>query len=961
MSLVVLLLIPIVASGLAALLPVDARNRAAALAGAAGLIPLSIVTLRFPRVQEGGLLVERLAWVPTLGLDVVLRLDGLSWMFCVLVLGIGALITLYARYYLSPTDSVPRFHAFLLAFMAAMLGTVLSGNILQLAFFWELTSVFSFLLIGYWNQRQDAQRGARMALAITGTGGLSLLAGLLLLGVMGGSFELEVLLERGAHIRADPLYPVALSLILVGAFTKSAQVPFQFWLPNAMAAPTPVSAYLHSSTMVKLGVFLLARLWPILSGTELWFWLVGTVGLVTLLFGAWVAFFQRDLKGLLAYSTISHLGLIVLLLGLNSTLAAVAAVFHTLNHAAFKASLFMAVGIIDHESGTRDIYRLSGLFRLMPRTSMLALVATAAMAGVPLLNGFLSKEMFFAETVYIDAHPIVRWGLPIAATAAGMGSIAYSLRFAVEVFFGPVRPGATPRVPEEPPRWMRVPIEVLVFACLVVGIAPSLSIGPLLKAASWPVVGGALPDYHLKVWHGFTPALLMSALALLGGVAIFVLFRRAARRASSREGRPAVFDGARLFAGTLARGTVTSRRIHRWLLTAGLQRQLLALILVSLVAGAWALWDGVGKGNRPLIPFSAVFAGLWLVGGVSAIGAAWQAKFHRLAALMLAGVAGAICCVTFNWFSAPDLALTQLAVEVVTTLLILLGLRWLPPREPARGEYSQRTLSVARRRRARDLVIAVSAGLGMALMSYAVMTRDFPERTSFFLEHSLEGGGRNVVNVMLVDFRGFDTFGEGIVLALVALTIYALLRRFRPASEMLMPPPQQRALPKDLQTDLVHPRTVRDTAVGYLMVPAVLVRLLLPISGVVATFFFLRGHNAPGGGFVAGLVMSVGFLLQYIVSGAAWVEEKVRLAPRATIALGMLLVLGTASGSFVVGYPLLTSHTFHLRLPVLGELHIGSALLFDLGVFCLVFGSTMLILVSLAHQSIRAHRATEGE
>ena len=526
MMLAAVILVPAISAGVAAFIPTRARNRAAGLGGLTALMALLAVAVRFPEVRAGGFLVERISWIPSLGLDLVLRLDGLSWTLCVLVLGIGLLVMLYARYYLSPSDPVPRFFAFLLAFMAAMLGIALSGNLLQLAFFWELTSLFSFLLIGYWNQRADAQRGARMALIVTGLGGLCLLAGLLVLGHIAGSYELDVVLNAGSRVKAHALYPVALCLILVGAFTKSAQFPFQFWLPNAMAAPTPVSAYLHSATMVKLGVFLLARLWPALSGTQLWFWLVGTAGLVTLLFGAWAALFQRDLKGLLAYSTISHLGLMMLLLGLNSPLAAVAAVFHLMNHATFKASLFMAVGIIDHETGTRDLHRLSGLFRLMPITGTLALVATAAMAGVPLLNGFLSKEMFFAETVFVDAMPAVRWALPIAATAAGMGSVAYSLRFAMGVFFGPASARDTPRVPEEPPTWMRVPVEVLVLACLVVGIAPAASIGPLLAAASRPVVGGALPSYSLKLWHGFTPPLLMSILAMVGGGVLYLVLRR---------------------------------------------------------------------------------------------------------------------------------------------------------------------------------------------------------------------------------------------------------------------------------------------------------------------------------------------------------------------------------------------------------------------------------------------------
>ncbi|MEG2818730.1 MAG: proton-conducting transporter membrane subunit, partial [Comamonas sp.] len=437
MPLITLVLLPFVGSLLAAFLPANARNSESTLAGIIALVCAVQVGMLFPEVADGTVLRQEIAWLPALGLNLVIRIDGFAWMFAMLVFGIGALVVLYARYYMSPADPVPRFFSFFLAFMGAMAGVVLSGNIIQLVFFWELTSLFSFLLIGYWYHRKDARRGARMALTVTGTGGLAMLAGMLVLGHVVGSYDLDNVLAAGQQIRDSHLYLPALVLILMGALTKSAQFPFHFWLPNAMAAPTPVSAYLHSATMVKAGVFLLARMWPVLGDTDAWFWMVGGAGALTLLIGGYCAMFQHDLKGLLAYSTISHLGLITLLLGLNSKLAAVAAVFHIMNHATFKASLFMAAGIVDHESGTRDIRRLSGLRHLMPITATLACVASAAMAGVPLLNGFISKEMFFAETVYLDAAPWVKTVLPVAATVAGMFSVAYSLRFTADVFFGP--------------------------------------------------------------------------------------------------------------------------------------------------------------------------------------------------------------------------------------------------------------------------------------------------------------------------------------------------------------------------------------------------------------------------------------------------------------------------------------------------------------------------------------------
>lgn len=960
MSLLHLIVLPFAASLIAALLPANARNAESTLAGAVALYGALQVVLLFPEVAQGGVLRQEIAWLPALGLSLVIRMDGFAWMFCLLILGIGALVVLYARYYLSPADPVPRFFAFLLGFMGAMMGVVLSGNLIQWAFFWELTSLFSFLLIGYWHHRRDARRGARMALMVTGTGGLALLGGLLILGHIVGSYDLDHVLAAGSQIRAHPLYLSALLLILCGALSKSAQFPFHFWLPRAMAAPTPVSSYLHSATMVKMGVFLLARLWPVLSGTEPWFWIVGGVGLITLLLGGYIALFQHDLKGLLAYSTISHLGLITLLLGLGSPLAAVAAVFHIMNHATFKASLFMAAGIVDHESGTRDIHRLSGLRHMMPITATLAMVASAAMAGVPLLNGFLSKEMFFAETVFLDAAPAVRWGLPIAATLAGMFSVAYALRCTVDVFFGPAATDL-PHTPHEPARWMRVPVELLVLVCLLVGILPAQVIAPFLNAAARPVVGGDLPEYNLALWHGWNAPVLMSMLALGGGALLYKAlqpwFCRGRIQCHTPPGMRH-WDGQRLFEMLLAKLSLLARWGRRMLGTRRLQWQMLWLILAALLAGAWPLWaHGLRLGNRAAQPASVAFMLLWLLGAVCAVAAAWQAKYHRMAALTFLGGAGLATCITFLWFSAPDLALTQIAVELVTTVLILLGLRWLPQRDE--GLRLRRHRYSTRWRRLRDLGLSVLAGGGMAWLAFAMMSRDFPQSTStFFLERALtQGGGSNVVNVMLVDFRGFDTFGEIVVLAIVALTVYALLRRFRPARESMDLPLQQRSLPADLQTDLLNPRNAPDTAIGYLMVPAVLVRLLLPLAVVVAVYIFLRGHNEPGGGFVAGLVLSVGLILQYIISGTQWVEAHLALVPRRWIASGLLFSLATGTGAWAWGYPFLTTHTAHLHLPWLGSLHVASALFFDIGVFSLVVGATLLILTAIAHQSIRGHRS----
>lgn len=959
MPLIALILLPFAGSLLAALLPANARNTESTLAGIIALACAVQVGLLFPEVADGLVLRQEIEWLPALGLNLVVRMDGFAWMFCMLVFGIGALVVLYARYYMSPADPVPRFFSFFLAFMGAMAGVVLSGNIIQLVFFWELTSLFSFLLIGYWYHRKDARRGARMALTVTGTGGLAMLAGMLVLGHIVGSYDLDNILAAGQQVRDSRLYLPALVLILLGALTKSAQFPFHFWLPNAMAAPTPVSSYLHSATMVKAGVFLLARLWPVLGDTDAWFWLVGGAGTATLLIGGYCAMFQHDLKGLLAYSTISHLGLITLLLGLNSKLAAVAAVFHIMNHATFKASLFMAAGIVDHESGTRDIRRLSGLRHMMPITATLACVASAAMAGVPLLNGFISKEMFFAETVYLAAAPWVRTALPVAATVAGMFSVAYSLRYTIDVFFGP-RATDLPHAPHEPPHWMRVPVELLVLICLIVGIFPAWAVGDFLATAAAPVVGGTLPEYSLAIWHGWNMPLIMSLVALAGGVLLYTMLRWQ-REAGHFDTTPVLgrYSGRRNFENILARITLAGRAGRRALATRRLQWQMLWLVCLSIAALALPLWlQGMELGNRDALPVSPAFVLLWLIGGLCALGTAWKAKYHRMTALIMLGGTGLCTCLTFLWFSAPDLALTQLVVEVVTTVLMLLGLRWLPKRDKALRNMVDSADTRARARRLRDLLLSLIAGGGMAWLAFAMMSRPFYESTStFFLEHALSGGGgTNVVNVTLVDFRGFDTFGEIVVLGIVAIVVYALLRRFRPARETMDLPEQQRYVPGDLQTDLLNPRNASDTAVGYLMVPAVLVRLLLPFSTLVAAYIFMRGHNQPGGGFVAGLVFSVALLMQYIISGTQWVEAHLPLFPRRWIATGLLFALGTGLGSIVAGYPFLTSHSFDLALPIVGHIHIASAMFFDIGVFALVVGATLLILTAIAHQSVRGHR-----
>jgi len=894
------------------------RNGSAWMAALVTASALSILVSLSGVVFAGSSLTFSVPWIPTLGLNFSLRLDGLSLAFAGLVLGIGLLVIVYARYYLSDRDPLGRFYSFLLLFMGAMLGIVLAENLLLLLFFWELTSLSSFLLIGYWNHQPEARRGARLALAVTGAGGLALLGGFLLLGESAGSFQLSVVLESSAAVQNDPLYPLILGLVLIGAFAKSAQFPLHFWLPQAMAAPTPVSAYLHSATMVKAGVFLLARLFPVFSGTELWFYSVGGIGLVTLLFGAYTALFKHDLKGLLAYSTISHLGLITMLFGLGTPLGAVAGVFHIMNHAIFKASLFMAAGIIDHESGSRDMRRLNGLWRFMPYTATLAIVAAASMAGVPLLNGFLSKEMFFAETVHQQWLGPLNWFLPVAATLAGVFAVAYSVRFIHDVFFNG-SPVGLPRLPREPKRYMRVPVEILVALCLLVGILPEASVAPILNVSAAAVINAPVPEYHLEIWQGVTVPFFMSVTALIGGVLLY------SRRETLFRLHDNVFprmDAGKAFQSFLALANRVAWKVERWFENGSLQRYL-AVLIGSAVVMAAVPFPGSSLRGQPVSSNPMGLLGFVILSA----GAVATVYFHkeRLVATITLSVCGLLLSLAFVQFSAPDLALTQLSVEVVSTVLLLLALFFLPQYAPAES---------SKLRKLRDGGLAVVVGSGMAALSWEVMQGGQGRMSEYYIENSKEAaGGSNIVNVILVDFRGFDTLGEITVLAMAGVIIFALFDGL----DLRIPTRDPHGRPWSRER---HP-----------LIMAIMSRPLLPLALLFSLYIFLRGHNAPGGGFIAGLVTGAALILQYMASGIRWARERLPLDYFYLIGGGVLIAGFTGAASFVAGKPFLTSAFGHWDIPGLGEVELASAMLFDLGIYSVVVGAVMLILANLGRLS----------
>ncbi|NNE52182.1 MAG: monovalent cation/H+ antiporter subunit A, partial [Sulfitobacter sp.] len=509
MSLFLVVALPFLGALLPGLMNSAGRQACAGVTFTVTLAAFIGLLTNLPSVLAGEVVTTGVDWLPSLGMNVNLMLDGLGFFFAFLILGIGLLIITYGRYYLAREDNMGEFFTYLLLFQGAMVGIVLSDNVLLLLVFWELTSLSSFLLIGYWKHLPEGRQGARMALAVTGMGGLALIGGMLILGNIAGSYDLSVILQNREVVQESSLYLPALLLILLGCFTKSAQFPFHFWLPHAMAAPTPVSAYLHSATMVKAGIFLMARLWPVLSGTPEWFVIVTTAGLVTMVLGAVIAFFKHDLKALLAFSTVSHLGLITMLLGTGTAFGAMAAVFHILNHATFKAALFMSAGIIDHEAHTRDIRRLGGLRRLMPVTFVIATLAALSMAGIPFLNGFLSKEMMLEEanhTVLFNSPMLV----PALAVIGSLFSAAYCFRLIGHAFLGPVRDDY-PAKPHDPGFGMWGPPALLVVLVVVIGCAPFLA-EPFVKLVTSSLLGTAaeVPKAYFKIWHGLVPALYMS-------------------------------------------------------------------------------------------------------------------------------------------------------------------------------------------------------------------------------------------------------------------------------------------------------------------------------------------------------------------------------------------------------------------------------------------------------------------
>ncbi|HUE72389.1 MAG TPA: putative monovalent cation/H+ antiporter subunit A [Pirellulaceae bacterium] len=769
MGLIAVVLAGFVAAAVAPWLVRIARGAAGWVLAAVPLGLLAYLAGQLGSIAPHGLSVSY-PWVPSLGVRFSFHLDGLSLTMAVLITGVGALVLIYAGGYLAGHRQLGRFFAFLMAFMASMLGLVLADNALTMFVFWELTSITSYLLIGFDHERPEARSAALQALLVTGAGGLALLAGLLLLGQIGqdlglpaaASLEISTLRTLGKEsVAGHALYLPALLLILGGALTKSAQFPFHFWLPSAMEAPTPVSAYLHSATMVKAGVYLLARLSPVLAGTEAWTWGVMAPGLATLLIGGFLAIQETDLKRILAYSTVSALGMLTMLLGLGSPAAVAAAMAFLLGHALYKGALFLVAGAIDHETGTRNVDQLGGLRKAMPWTATAAALAACSMAGLPPLFGFVGKE----AAVEASLHHGPPWLATGAVMLGGLLFVAIAGIVGARPFVG--QRTELPKHAHEAPISLWLGSMILAVVGLVLGLAPGSVDSSLLAPAAANVLGRKeVASLGLALWHGWNLTLALSALTVLAGVSVYVA--RLPLRWLLGWGKSLSRWGPAGWYELGLKGLNVVAAVQTRLLQSGYLRLYLLTILVTTVGLV-----GYTLLRRVELPrredwFDGALHEASLVSGLIALAVlATILARSRMRAIVALGVVGYGVALLFVLFGAPDLAMTQFLVETLTVILFVLVFYYLSPSEP----FSRPTA------RLRDATVAIAVGALMTVLVLVTASADwYPSVSGYYAERSVpDAHGRNIVNVILVDFRGLDTLGEITVLAVAAIGVYALL------------------------------------------------------------------------------------------------------------------------------------------------------------------------------------------
>lgn len=911
-----------------------------------------------PAVLTGNDVVESAPWVTQLALTLDTRLDPLSFLMTLLVGGIGALVLVYCvRYFRDNETGLGRFAGILTAFAGSMYGLVVADDVYLLFIFWELTTVFSYLLIGHYNARRASRASALQALLVTTLGGLAMLAGLVLLSAQAGTSNLTAMIEAAPR---GPVATTAVALVLVGAITKSAILPFHFWLPGAMAAPTPVSAYLHAAAMVKAGIYLIARLAPGFAETPGWRESLILLGVATMLIGGWRALREHDLKLVLANGTVGQLGFLITVVGFGTRDAALAGLALLVAHALFKSTLFLVVGIIDHDAGTRDLRRLSGVGRRSPALAVVAVLAALSMAGLPPTFGFVAKEAVLGALLESSADgEVLGWIALIGVTLGSVLTVAYAARFLWGAFARKSGMADT-EVAVVRPGFLAAPA-VLAAVGLALGPLASLVDGVLAPGATGlpaSLAGGDIVEsgYHLAFWHGLEPALGLSALTLAAGAALFLLPDPVARfqvatsirftaTAGYRHTLHAVDRSAARTTGFLQRGSLTSY---------------LAIILLVLLGTAGTALAMVRDWPGGVVPFDSV--GELAVGtvmSVAAIAATVAAK--RFQAVVLVGVTGFGMVVLFALQGAPDLALTQALVELVTLVAFVLVLRRLPARLGVRNGSSFR-VGRALLGMAVGTVIAVVAVVAVGARVAEPISVAFPD-----LAYEL-GHGANVVNVTLVDLRGWDTMGELSVLIAAATGVASLVFLSSRSDRM---PEFARRSGRGLARS--HPPETLDEGdrgawllAGRTLAPRnrsilleVVVRLVFHALIVVSLYLLLVGHNAPGGGFAGGLVVGLALVARYLAAG------RLELAAAAPVHAGALLGSGLAFATLTALVPLffgvdaLTSTWFDLDLGWFGSITFVTSTLFDVGVYLVVIGLVLDVLRSLGAEVDRQQEEDE--
>ncbi len=873
---------------------------------------VALFAMQIPAIAGGRVIHSDSSWVPSLGISLSFHLDGLSLLFTLLILGIGALVLLYGGSYLDGHPGLPRFFSITLLFMSAMAGLVLSGNALLLFLFWEMTSITSFLLIGFEHQRPAARAAAWQALLVTGAGGLAMLAGFVLIYQVTGSFEIQQWVQSAEQIQQHPLAPVAFGLILLGAMTKSAQFPFHFWLPNAMEAPTPVSAYLHSATMVKAGVYLLARLFPVFSGLELWEPLVSLVGLATLLAGSLLALGQSDLKRLLAYTTVAALGGMLLLLGLGSPLGVETALAFLFAHALYKGALFLVAGGIDHAVHSRDVCELGGLGRAMPFTAAAAGLAALSMAGLPPLFGFITKELVYETLLEASRFPALLTGLVLAGFVAWV---------AVSGWVGFTPFWAKPRRefhPHEGPPALWLPPLLLAGLGLAAGLLPQVFADALLKPAAEAMLL-APQKIKLSLWHGVTPMLRLSLLTFLLGAGLFAT-RRWVLSVGGQFWQAVAKAGP---ASLYQKGLKSILTFAAWL-TRVLQSGYLRMYILFIVLFTILLTFFTARTLLDDIPLPRVdaprFYDVILVAIIVIAAIQVTRTRSRLATITMLGSIGYSIAILFLLYSAPDLAMVQFAMETLTVILFVLIIYRLPKFTRLSGRIPRLV----------DALVALAGGVLMTVLMLLVSNHPSGSNlANYYANASLpQANGRNIVNVILVDFRGLDTLGEIAVLSIAAVGVFALLKltgghpvsKDRPESKM------QRSI-----------------------LLAFSARYMMPLIMIFSFFLLIRGHNQIGGGFVGGLVAASALMLYAIATSPAELRKLLPVEPRSLVGIGLLVALLSGLIPLLSGQPFMTGVWVKQAIDVIGK--VGTPVLFDVGVYLVVVGIVLWILLTFSEDN----------